>query len=190
MKKISVTLIAIAVAVIAVGSFSQKADATPSSFGRKQMAAATSTLAYLTAGNATTTLYLDSGDGSYALNSSVLLIQLNATGTNSILGWKYEYSQGASGVDCTITPGRCDWYGDQVSLQATTSVQFENQIVNTWKFASSTLGASIAPLSTSTKIVNVPTPTRYTRTVFFAPLGSSNLAIWAEYVSKKEITGK
>lgn len=170
------------------------ANANPSSFLRKQSAAATTTLTYMTPGAATTTLAFDTSAGNTFAPSgtTALLIQLTASSTITDLRWRYEYSQD---VACGTTGGNADWYagdaGFDVNLTATTSpVRYTSGAFDyAWTFSSSTPGAgnAVATLNLGKKIVLVPTPTRCVRAVFFLPIGSTNGAVYAEWLAKKEV---
>lgn len=155
---------------------------------------ATTTIAFMTPGTATTTVLYDSYQqfgtnetSSYTprtTDGSALLIQFTATTTTSVLGWRYEYSD--DGVD---------WYGDSyvptISNATTTGTQSLTNINQyTWTFSSSTnfcdSTVSTATNNRGCKVVNVQTPTRYVRAVFFLPTGSSNGAVYAQFVPRKQ----
>lgn len=172
--------------------FYQQASANPSSILEKKSAnAATSTLAYLGAGTATSTLYADLQSDNAPADTANLLIAFTASSTASQLKWRYEYSQGVSGVDCTATPTLCDWYSESVNnaaSSATTTVEVRDFKEYSWQFASSSPGGAPTQAATSTgyKSIVVPTPTRYVRVVFYMLPGATNGAVWSDLVYKRE----
>jgi hypothetical protein len=163
------------------------AKANPLGFQRAQTGAATTTVAYLTPGTATTTLIYDAGIGqNLAADSAVLLIQLTASSTTTTLKWKLEYSQDNL---CATTPGKADWYSESVNnaaATASTTVEVRDTKEYSWLYASSTIGTQTAPNTPGMKKIDVPTPTRCVRAVFYLPAGSAGAAIWAEFVGKKQ----
>ena len=190
MKKLIITISSIAFVVAVLFAHTTSVKANPSLFDRKQSAPATTTLAYMGPGTGTTTLAYDlTKSGQFGANSAVLLIQFNASSTNSTLAWKYEYAQGTGNADCVVNQDACDWYQSDAVLSsfATSTVHVRTFAENTWLFASSTIGSSINPIGTSTKMVEVPVPTRYVRVVYYMPVGSLRGAVWSEWVAKKEI---
>ncbi len=155
-------------------------------------AVATTTVNFMTPGTATTTVVYDSynqngtnqpvGYVPTTSDGATLLVQQTASSTTSILGWKYEYSQDG-----------LDWYGDAiVNYGNATTTQVQSLAVNnsyTWNFASSTSCDNTAVLLTNNrgcKAVNVQTPTRYVRAVFFIPTGASNAGVYAQFVPRKQ----
>ena len=170
----------------------QVVSANPSFFLRSvSSSVGTSTITYMTPGAATTTEVFDTGaSGAGSVDSAVLAIQFTASSTASTLAWRYEYSQGGSGLSCVVTPDSCDWYpeDEELSSLATSTVHVRTFSEHTWLFASSTPGGAAVATSTSraTKMVNVPTPTRYVRAVFYVPAGSLNGAVWKEFISKRQ----
>lgn len=203
-KKILGVLVGLGVFGVASIAF-----ANPSFFDLQAASStSTSTPSFMTAGTATTTVVYDAynlggtNQGSsyspYGTNSSGLLIQLNATNTSTTLGWRYEYSDTTgTSIDCSATPTACDWYADNFYGMTAASTTPPNVpiVVNTptsytWTFASSTSMCdstlSAASNNRGCKIVMVPTPTRWVRVVFTLPIGSSNGAVYAKFVPKKE----
>lgn len=188
------TILAIALALF---SFVQGTSANPMQFGRSQQAPATTTVNYF-AVTATTTVYLDAGLGQPAFDSAVLAVQFTASSTTSVLNWRYEYANDTSDTDCTQTPTKCDWYagntytsGVTVSTTTGSSLSYLGNVhTYSWAYASSSDACSttvaVANANRGCKLVTVPTPTRYTRVVLFKEIGSTNGAVWSEFVSKKE----
>lgn len=151
-------------------------------------ATATTTLTFMTPGTATTTLTYDSNqvlgtnqrnDGNtYSTDSAVLLTQLNASTTSTVLKVGIEYSN--DGID---------WYADnlQTITNATTSQALIVTTANsfTWTFASTTPnGGAVGNTNTSYKAVIIPTPTRFVR-VFYSVTGA-NAAVWGTIIPRKQ----
>lgn len=165
-----------------------KAHANPSIFPSHSScvtAVSTTSISYMTAGTATTTLTCDSytlqvgQPDNYAINSAVLATQYSASSTASILNMTYEYSN--DGID---------WYSNDLSAQATTSPVQNIQTAQsfTWPFASSTPnGSSPAGTNLSKKVVTLPVPSRYVRVVYTVPVGAAAGGIWAEILPEREV---
>lgn len=165
-------------------------DRLPTSLG-------SSTIRYMTAGTATTTLTCDayslsanspSGD---LMDSAILNIQFSASGTASTLFVDFEYANVSSnGANCVASPGACDWLENSLDLgiKASTTRPFAIDAKDTlrWRFASTTIGTGTAPGNIGYKIVNVPTPARYIRAVFSLPVGSGRGGVWSELLPKKQ----
>lgn len=156
---------------------------------------ATSTIAYMTGGTATTTYVYDSYGNSSdqnAIDKAALLVQFTASSTASKLNWTYEFSTGVNGVDCAATPTACDWYADTFALavNATNTQQynFTGNNSGVWTFASSSQGGATISASSNRalKVLWVPTPTRYTRVVFTVPAGATNAGVWATFAAQKQ----
>lgn len=154
-----------------------------------QTATATTTLSYMTPGTATTTTpVLDTytiQDGPNAADKIALLTQLTASTTSTVLGIDIEYSQGGAGLNCVSTPSSCDWYkNNYTSDVSTTSPVISLGLPQTfsWAFASSTLQGVPVTTQRATKIINIQTPTRYVRAVYY--LTGANGAVWGQLVPK------
>jgi|TARA_Y100000310_G_scaffold339091_1_gene430668 hypothetical protein len=145
-------------------------------------AAATTTTASLGGGTGTTTLTIDSrfSNRTTAFDSAVLAIQLTASSAPlTKLRWQFESSN-----------DNIDWYPQVLDELATSSraltvvsavaPQYE------WEFASTTNPVTGVVEDFAKRVVNVPTPTRYTRVIFTMPVGSNNGLLWAEFTPKKE----
>lgn len=183
-------LIVIALIVVSIGGLylvAKKAEANPlSPTFSVSTATATTSPAYLTPGTGTTTLtydsYIPSGAGVNTIsNFASLLIQYNGSSTVSRLNVDIEYSD--DGID---------WYQDGGTLAnnySTTTKPFDITTVNqfSWLAASSTLGRTTTSSATSTRIITIRTPVRYTRAVFTAPIGTGSGAIWAKMSPAKEV---
>lgn len=163
--------------------------ATPSS-----TATATSTLTYMTPGTATTTLYYDAyEDASNAKSdSAVLALQLTGSSTISVWNISYEYALNNGVYNCKSTPTACDWYSDTLfgtGMMVSTTTQAVNLNIRnslTVNFASTTVGGKAGISTRTTRLINVPTPTRFTRVVITMPAGSLNGAVWASIQPSKE----
>lgn len=157
-------------------------------------ATATTSVNYMTVGKATTTVTYDSWGRSGSnqtdigqttgADEAILLVQLTASSTNTVLNITYEYSM--DGID---------WFQDNTFSMGTSSlasylVATRNSF--TWQYASSTVGgaAVAAGTATSTKAFTVPTPTRFVRAVLslsgVASTASLNGAVWAAIVPKNQ----
>lgn len=173
----------VAVCVITLGLFFSVVKANPSLFTTNQTNSATTTVTYLTAGTATTTLTYDAnllyGD-SFASNGASLLIQFAGSSSASTLNADIQYSQ--DGID---------WYGlsggtDVDNGIGSTSPSIGNATVVTLTFASSTIDKSAGITATTSRIVNLDMPTRYVRAIFSLPAGSPRGAVWAQFVAQKQ----
>lgn len=191
MKKLSIPLAAIALATL-IGLFAVigVVKANPLAFNRFQTASATSTLAYLMPGAATTTLTLDAQNGNnFAANSAELLIQLKASSTLTTLKWRYEYSQDAA---CQSAPATVNWYAESINLAAATAsstVEVRDFKEYSWNYASTSIqGTQTVATPFALKAFSVATPTKCVRVIFYLPIGSANAGIWAEFVNVKEIS--
>ncbi|MES2060208.1 MAG: hypothetical protein V4438_04225 [Patescibacteria group bacterium] len=175
-------------ALLLVGLTSKSASANPSFFVPYAyitgLTAATGTPAYLTPGTATTTLVYDTNNSgsTYKTNSATLLLELVGSTTGTILKTDLEYSQ--DGIDYYQDGG----VGPEVF--STTTRPVDISYVNSFSltFASSTAGlaAVSATQATTTRAMNIKTPTRFVRAVFSLPIGSKNGAVWAQLVPNKE----
>lgn len=191
MKKIIVYISGILTALgILAGSYVGYAN--PSYFApRTSTATATTTVVYMSPGNATTTLIYDANDAGQTnlkADELSLAIQLTASSSQTKLVWRYEFADDTSGTDCKTSPNACDWYYQDRELSAstaTTSIKVGNLADNSWQFASST-AATVTSVTRGMKIVSVPAPTRYVKTVFYLPAESLNGAIWARYIPAKQ----
>lgn len=200
MKNIKKTLsiIIILVVVISIGFLYQKplsAIANQSVFNvLPTLFVGTTSPAFIDSvvgGTATsTTVVLDSyaaGTGR-AIDSATLLLDVTALGLPPTIKWRYEYSQGNVGnIDCIIAQNNCDWYSADIELttNATTTIHSRTFAEHSWAFASTT-GGSFSN-SRATKLLTVPTPTRYVRAVFYTDTGLPNYTIFHRWVSKNQI---
>jgi hypothetical protein len=139
-------------------------------------ATATTSVNYISAGNATTTLTCDAYNmddkiAEYkAIDSATLAIQFIASTSASILNTSIEYS--TDGID---------WFENNLSELSTTTYALSITTPQTITLSGNTTS------STTRKIVSVETPTRYVRAVFTVPVGAASSSIWAEFIPKIEV---
>lgn len=172
-------------------------QANPSFFvnGSATSSVSTSTLTYMTAGAATTTLiqpFYVSGNTNN-INSATLLVQFTGSSTASSLKIEFEYADNTSGTNCETAPTTCDWYRDDLlgtglGVVGTTSQVMNLNLTNSvfFSFSSTSLQGSSALASRTNKIINVQTPSQYVRAVITMPAGSLNGAVWAKWLPVKE----
>lgn len=191
-KYLSIGALSVLLFVLIFATF-YTAKANPSYFSRFQVAAATTTVAYLVPGTstATSTLPIDLGvNGSQGADSSAFLVQFTGSSTASILNITFEYSQGGNGADCVATPTSCDWYKDSLfgANIATTTTNVDLDIANNYQltFASTTVGNQLGNATRTTRIIELSTPTRFIRAILTLSPGSFNGAAWFEFITKRQ----
>lgn len=147
---------------------------------------ATTTLAYLTPGTATTTLVYDTreqsgtnqagGNNTYIAETVTLKQYLKASSTATVLVTNFEFSD-----------DKIDWYQNNLETYAAGAIAIATPNSYTWTFASSTIGGVLNGNGTDVgaKVISVKVPTRYVRAVF--TMTGANGAIWAELLPKKQI---
>lgn len=171
------------------------AKANPSFFIVGQAtASATTTVAFMTAGTATTTLYQPSNNNgnTTGINAATLLVQFTGSSTASSIQIAFEYANNDAGVDCSVTPAACDWYRDSlygaagVISTTTPSVGLGPTNIYTLPFASTSVGGSGLLSTRTNRIINVQTPAQYVRAVITMPVGSLSGAVWAKFLPVKE----
>jgi hypothetical protein len=176
------TFVVVMMFVFGVFSF-DRVEAASVFGGTCKTATATTSVNFMRAGAATTTLTCFTG--SDAMLTANLRMQFTSTTTPSTLSWKYEYSN--DGVE---------WYGDTYvdGLVNATSTGVSNLTKNnsyTWNFASSTTACDgsdvVATRTRLCKSVFAPTPSKFIRVIFYMEQGSGNGAIWAELTPKGDI---
>jgi len=163
---LSIFSVALVLLVAGVGIF--VAHANPSFFMPIQStAAATSTVSQIIPGTATTTLVFDSmlNGRPYAADSAVLLLQVTASSTSSVVNVAYQYSYNGA-----------DWYSDNLFM-ATTTATMSATTVNSYTW-------TLASTATTSKALSAPVPVRYTRAVISA--SGANSFIWAAFAPKQE----
>lgn len=159
---------AILVLAIAVGTlmyaYAAKADAADLN---QTNTVATTTVAYLAPGLATSTQTYDSYAGGVgdpnASDSAVLLLQFAASSTSSVLNINVQYSM--NGID---------WYGDNLGA-ATSSTGINLPNVYAW---------TAAGTATTSRAISIPTPVRFSRAVI-GITGASG-AVYGNIVVKKQ----
>lgn len=139
---------------------------------------ATSSVAWQTAGNATSTIVMNGSLGTVsALDSATLLLYRKGSGGGSKTKVTVEYSQNC---DATIP----DWYVASTTNTLTTGMPFVNGFV--WQFASSSIGSSVNPSDFDTIALAIPTPTKCLRAILSVPVGAASSSVWGELVAKRE----
>lgn len=202
-KKIITVTGAMLVTLAFLAFFSaENVKANPSYFAQPVtlggLGTATTTVSYIRAGSATTTLPYDSYYTNSLANytkadSATLLVTMTASSTGSVLSTRIEYAWDQPGVNCVSTPLQCDWF-PQTNLKTDPTVAtttYANTMTETyWSFASTTVGGATGLVGNATTSMTfsfpIKTPTRYMRVVFSAPVGSTGLGLWATIVPVKE----
>lgn len=163
---------------------SNRVAAQPSTFCYDQTSGATTTLVYMTAGTATTTLTATNcvGDGAYALDSAVVDIEYTASSSNSTLNMRVEHSFDNK-----------DWFpsGTIVSSAATTTVI--GYPYGDYRFGSGATTTDPGGSGLTTRMhssINIPIYGPYIRVRFYAS-GTANVgnngALWAQIIGKREV---
>lgn len=176
MRKITVIGSIIGIVAIALGLVATTVNANPFYFIRKQTSTATTTPSYMTPGTATTTLTLDTYTyDTYTTNTTALAIQYTGSTSAAVVDFTVEYSM--DGID---------WYGQNVDASSVSLNQSRFELSSTTPTYRWGAGSTVA--STTLKVVEVSVPTRYVRAQFSVPSGisSTNGAVWAEWIAKKE----
>ena len=189
-NKIFLSLVALVYAsalIYAVVSSPQQAKANPSTvntcttYGGDTTTAdstyATSSLAYMTPGTATTTLScsIDRTD------EADVLIALKASSTATTLGWRVEFSRNNQ-----------DWYAADNAFDPGVASSTEATAANftkyTWTYASSTPEENQGKTDTAFKRIHLTNlGNKYMRIKFYLPAGSQNGAVQAEMDRKYQI---
>lgn len=202
----------LAVLTLGVFVFAGVVSASPSqNTAGAGYATATTTIAWMTPGTATsTTIIYDSNQvrglnqsnqgNTWATDSAILKLQINASSTLTKFRIDLEYADGTeSDTNCATTPASCAWYRNTLDNTmgygtTTNPTSLNDPSYMTWQFASSTVGG--VPPSTGlngyngtnnrdTRIINVSTPTRYVRAVI--SVTGANGGIWGWFIPKKEV---
>ena len=150
--------------------FATQVHANPSGFVTLAgSATATTTRTFVTTTQNATSSALDTYTNygsAYAFGSNQLLVQYEASSTSAVLGIRYQYSQ--DGID---------WYDDNYYNQATTTQTVDISQYTSYKWTP-------VSVATTSKLISVPTPTRYTRVIFTET--GANGAVWYTWVPKRE----
>lgn len=182
--------VVLAAVVASLFGFTIPAHANPSYFARSPgTSSATTSPRFMTAGTATTTETFNTSVGtSQAMNSAVLYLFL--VGSTSV---QTSYATTTYNVALEYSDNGIDWGGDTYidgGATATTSqvLSFTNPNTrNVVLGGISTLGGTVLATTTGTvRLMNVPTPTKYVRAVISIPAGSTNGAVWAQFIGKRE----
>lgn len=184
----SVAVVIVLVVMSLVVFASHPAQANPTGFSCPAYGPngiASTSISYMTAGTATTTLVYDTycvagsnqpnNGNTNATNLLSLLTQFNASSTASILGITAEYSQ--DGVD---------WYQDNYIASSTLGA-YPIALPNSysWTFASSTIKGLPNAGNLVGKLTRLYAPTRYIRVVY--TLTGTAGAVWGEILPIKEL---
>lgn len=143
-------------------------------------ATATTTVAYLTPGTATTTLSSDlySASSNTKANGALVAFQYTASSSAAALKARVEYSN--DGVD---------WYAESIPLAetATTTLMTTTFREYSWNnFATTTDYGGSGTASRIHQSFSIATPTRYVRVKFYVPAGAGNGALWASLTPNKD----
>lgn len=153
-----------------------------------ETATSTTSVSYLTPGVATSTITYDAYTPStnfnfyqYVPTKSALLLRFVGSSTLSTLAINFEYSN--DGID---------WYKSLLvdsNAQGTTSpvIDLSATYSYRWQFASSTVGGVAQTASnsaTSTRVMLVPTPTRFVRMI--TSITGGNGSFWGQFAPIKE----
>jgi len=186
MKFVSKTLGGVT-AIAVLLSFTPVAFANPGSFSSPAYTAvASSTLTYMTAGTATTTVTYDTYESNgttqvnngntFVADGATLLLAVSASSTSSVFVTNVEYS--VDGID---------WYQDNRITYAAGAIAVATPNSFTYTYASTTPGGG-AVLSNSNrgaKAIRLDTPTRYVRAVI--SLTGTNGAVYATIIPRKQV---
>ena len=130
-------------------------------------------LGYMSPLVGTTTIAFDSmaNGNPYGVESAILALQF----TGSTTPTNVSVATTTYNVNIEYSQDSVDWYSES-KVSTTTTLGWE------------TIGGVLIASTTPTKIfVDVPTPTRYTRAIITIPAGSTNGAVWAEFIARKEV---
>lgn len=189
MKKITLSILGIAIGAIATIVYllnSGTVGANPSQLPIHNNCV-TAAYNYLNVANATTTLSCDSYaldtnyNVAYAMNSATLVLKFEASSTASVLSVDLEYSNDNS-----------SWYKSNLAVAATSTVTklglpevIEIAPASTTANVVGRQGLTTANSATTTRILSIPTPTRYVRAIFTTANANGNIV--AEFIPKQEV---
>lgn len=184
-QKLIIGIAIVALALLGVGIAGANPSVVINSSGTTcRSASATSSVSYMTAGTATTTVSCDLfalGAGSADALPKDLFVRVyqTASSTNSAVASRFEWS------DDNIT-----WYAD--SALTTTDVASSSFMVGDykeykWIYASTTPGAGVIGTSnTGGRTFSVPVRARYVRGMFYVPTGNAASGLWVGYTGLRE----
>lgn len=162
---------------------------------------ATTTVAYMTPGAATTTYYMNTDlYASKGVNQLEFVLQVIGSSTpfasltsTTTVNVAFEYAQ--SNGDCITNPNACDWYSDTTGDIASTTysgLSITAPKVHTLTLGTNTInGLPVATTSPTRRAIDVPMPTRYVRAVVTLPtfngaVLNTNGSVWGAFIAKKE----
>lgn len=129
-----------------------------------QSAAATSTQIFVAAGGSATSTPVDAFTSTnQGFDRMSFLIQSVASTTGATTTITFQYAIGIGGTNCATSPNACDWYSDELFSSKNGAVATTSTPVGIGTAISFTFPA--ANTATSSRILDVPTPTRYVRAV-------------------------
>lgn len=180
------TIVAITTATLLIWG---TARANPTMFPPSAYTAvATSTLAYMSPGTATTTLTYDAygicgtNEASQTLtgaDDAQVNLQITASSTGPTINARVEESQ-----DCI------DWYPVAVPIANATSTLYTSNPYQNYSLVISTSTVSgYGGSGTSQRVhesFSIPIPERAVRVVFYDPAGGNNYGLWAQIVPSKQ----
>lgn len=164
----------------------QFAGANPSEFCRDSVSStfASTSVTYITAGRATTTLtFTNCNNKIYSTDSAVVLGIFQASTTAPQIKTRVEFS-----------PNNIDWYPDNSSFYVpATAINIASTTVQTTPFHENLFVLSTTTDNGGTGLsnqvyfsLNVPTPTKFTRVIFYMPTGGGEGSLYAEAEGKAQ----
>lgn len=189
MKKYILLGFTLTIAILVVGFNAFSAQANPSRITAPDScttssSSATTSISYMTPGTATTSVSCNLqrisaiAGGTDSVDSAVLVMQFHASSTAlSELDWYLEYSQ--DGID---------WYKENTSpvTGTTTTATPKNYAWRQYSTSTPYSSNGKATSSVDMKVISVTTPVRYVKATFTNPIGTSNVGVWASFISKIE----
>lgn len=174
MKKLSYLLGILGIIGVGLVMWPTLGKAYQSFFTRHYTAIATTTVAYMTPGTASTTLSWDN----YTVDESFLFIQFAAARGSSTLAWNEQFSN-----------NNVDWYEeDNVAppVGVTAISRFDHASTTVTHYWAP--NSSVTATSTARKMIKLsPSASYYRRVVFTAPIGGNAQTgeLWAEVTAKR-----
>lgn len=172
--------------VVAIVVMAQYAGANPSQFApTKETSSATTTLAYLSPGNATTTLSYDSYSGDFVkIDKLTLALQYTASSTGPTLKVRLEDSM-----------DNVNWYPRAVAINSTLQNATTTMLTGAfseyqWTVATSTDNGGSGTSARVHSSFVVDAPMRYVRAIFYVPVSGGNGGLWAQMIPFKELNGR
>lgn len=162
------TVIALALGLVVITA--SITHASPQTLINTNAVATTTPTFVTTTQNATTTAldtYGQPSPSGYSFDRNVLLMQYAASSTSAVLNVRFQFSK--DGVD---------WYDDNTGASATSSASISSANSYSW---------TPVGTATSSKMVTVSTPTRYTRAIFSE--SGANGAVWYDWQPQRQAPG-